>query len=203
MENCHWLCVEVSPILLPFGTLFSLNTWSWLHSFFFPVGFKRINIFLQIKLVFCLFNFSRGHNKVDCCSCSLIWARCQVPLSHAAGSRHRVWVEFIQRLKLVSVLKTFPLSFSFPPSFPLPPSLPPSFTSPPSFFLSGWLVFWYDLPFLKNQFSGGVGRYLVGESWEQISFPFSKVLLDHFVTNNTLLGFLSVIDSELTFKDHF
>lgn len=31
------LCVEVSPILLPFGTLFSLNTWSWLHSFFFPL----------------------------------------------------------------------------------------------------------------------------------------------------------------------
>lgn len=122
MENCHWLCVEVSPVLLPFGTLLSLNIWSWLHSFFSPpVGFKRINIFLQIKLVFCLFNFSGGPHKVDCserASSQRLSGGCSVPRGQTQAPG---WIHPGFQVGLVLVcLKIYPFSFSLPPSLFLP-----------------------------------------------------------------------------------
>lgn len=109
-----------------------------LAAFFFPVGFKRINIFLQIKLVFCLFNFPGGCNKVDgsgwtvggCSGSLLISAPHHVAVLHVVGSRHRIWDESSRDLKLVSVLvlrHTHSLSLLLP--------LPPL---PPSLFLSLW-----------------------------------------------------------------
>lgn len=80
-------CVEVSPILLPFGTLFSLNIWSWLHSFFFSCGVQKNKHFLTDKLVFCLFTFSGGHKKLDCSEWTLDCCSCSLLSQHPSGGR--------------------------------------------------------------------------------------------------------------------
>lgn len=65
MENCHRLCVEVSPILLPLGHCFRLIHGLGCILLFPPCGVQKNKHFLTDKLVFCLFNISGGHRKVD------------------------------------------------------------------------------------------------------------------------------------------